>query len=151
MIEPLKERNLQIFKKNAGQDFAKYFTPAKTGDDSYDELYFADVNHDGSKDYILVHCYEGKDRADRIVEVFSDKSKTLIPLHIHEAIGKKLSEHKWFYDPFLVTEDTGVTFLQFTDHKKDYRYQWKNNELILIGEKFVKQKIWKEPKQPVTQ
>lgn len=144
-IEPVKESMLQDFKHTVGPKYAKFFSTPKKGDDSYDELYVADINNDGTQDYVLTHCFDGKDHIDTISEVFDMKGRVVKSLQVDDALPDGLGLPSWFGSPFLIV-DQGVTYMQFTDHKNDFRYVWKSTKFELVAEKKVKSKEWKTPK-----
>lgn len=145
VIEPAKESMLQDFKRIAGPSNSKYFAKSNKGDDSYDELYVADINNDGTQDYVLTHCFDGKEHIDTIVEVFDIKGRTAKPLKVDDALPDGLGLPSWFHNPFIIVEN-GITFAQFTDHKNDFRYVWKSGKFELAAKKKVKSKEWKIPK-----
>lgn len=136
-IKAASESELETFKQKLGPLASKYFDEGG----ERRELFFADVNNDGKRDYLLTAREGGRMQTDTILEAFDEEGDKLVPLGMDRVMpdGSQMPLH--FDDDFLVSE-SGKVYLHYRDDTNQSRYLWEGGYFKLVAAKKLGDKKW---------
>ena len=100
------------------------------------QLYYADINNSGQKDYILVYEKQGSLHTDHIQYIGYTHGNSLQPLQLKKLIYQTYSvkaDHWYLFHstPFLTTR--GLTYLNYSSNGVICTYLWKAYTIRLVS------------------
>lgn len=101
------------------------------------ELYYADINNDGTPEYVLSYDDQGSMGTDGIRFVGQMKNGTLIPMNLNKLIFNNfhIKLDKWYLfhgSPFLT--EHGSIYMNYTNNDVKCTYLWKGDKITLINQ-----------------
>lgn len=142
-VKALSDEELDAFKVKLGTSAAQYFDTER----GRYGLYLADVNNDGTQDYLLTNEDGGRLQVDSIIEAFSIENGEYVPLDIDRVMPDGSEMPFYFGQPFIIVE-RGKTYLNFFDGSEEIQYLWEGNSFGVDGYRTLGYKKWLTPEGP---
>ena len=138
IVEPADRAELWTFLKRSGlwKEARQHTEVFSLPDEESCQLYHADVNNDGTYEYVVAYVDRGSGNYSGVHAVYGEIDGRLAEISFDDIVvrnqcpGGDMSDfHMHLGQPFLIVKD-GVTFMSFRDGNTPHFYKWTPDDQI---------------------